>query len=71
MEDGAILLWDATEVMEARGEQMNGCKFASQIHGSESHACPVNALNFNPHKQNLLASAGSRVFIQDLSSGMD
>ena len=34
MEDGAILLWNASEVMQGRGENMKACIFAAEIHGT-------------------------------------
>jgi hypothetical protein len=36
-----------------------GCVSAAQIHNKD----PVNTIEFNPHKKNLLASGGAEVLI--------
>lgn len=43
-----------------------GCVSAMDIH----HGVAVNAIEFNPHKKNLLASGGAEVLIQDISQNM-
>ncbi len=43
-----------------------GCVSAQNIHNQ----VPVNTIEFNPHKKNLLASGGAEVLIQDISSSL-
>jgi len=43
-----------------------GCISAAQIH----QGVPVQSLEFNPNMKNLLASGGSEVLIQDISSNI-
>ena len=65
MGDGAITLWDAHKVLDATSGNNNelkmgrGCVSAANIH----NGVPVNTIEFNPHKKNLLASGGAEVLI--------
>lgn len=64
MSDGAITLWDPTKILDGDVSMDNlragkGCVSATQIHGGT----PVGAIEFNPHKKNLLASGGAEVLI--------
>ena len=69
MADGAITIWDAHKVLENIGGNNNagestlkmgkGCVSAQNIHNS----VPVNTIEFNPHKKNLIASGGAEVLI--------
>ena len=69
MGDGAITLWDVRKILDNSaagnnaGEQPlklgRGCVSAANIH----NGVPVNTIEFNPHKKNLLASGGSEVLI--------
>jgi hypothetical protein len=43
-----------------------GCISAAQIHNNT----PVQTLEFNPNKKNLLASGGSEVLIQDIAASI-
>ena len=43
-----------------------GCISAAQIH----QGVPVNSLEFNPNKKNLLGSGGAEVLIQDISQSL-
>lgn len=69
MGDGAITLWDARKVLDGSSGNNNelkmgrGCVSAANIH----NGVPVNSIEFNPHKKNLLASGGAEVLIQDIS----
>ena len=68
MGDGAITLWDAKKILEGQGSNENlklgkGCVSAANIH----NGVPVNSIEFNPHKKNLLASGGAEVLIQDIT----
>jgi len=71
MADGAITLWDARKIIESGANPGDlklgrGCFTAANIH----NGVPVTAIEFNPHKKNLLASGGAEVLIQDLQSNM-
>jgi protein transport protein SEC31 len=78
MQDGFITLWNPSQVIEsysnlvASGGDISqqrpaaGCVSAQSVHSN----VPVRALEFNPNKKNLLASGGSEVFIQDISSNI-
>lgn len=64
MDDGAITLWDPKKILDGQSTMDNlkmgkGCVSATKIH----NGVPVNAIEFNPHKKNLLASGGSEVLI--------
>ena len=63
MGDGAITLWDARKIIESgNAEQLKmgkGCVSAANIHSGVL----VGAIEFNPHRKNLLASGGSEVLI--------
>jgi hypothetical protein len=71
MGDGAITLWDARKILEGSIQGGNnsvdpstlklgkGCVSAANIH----NGVPVNSIEFNPHKKNLLASGGAEVLI--------
>ena len=72
MNDGAITLWDVRKILdnpqgkdpaEIALKMGKGCISAANIH----NGVPVNSIEFNPHKKNLLASGGSEVLIQDIS----
>ena len=68
MADGAITLWDPTKIIDGPPSMENlrpgkGCVSATQIHGGVA----FGAIEFNPHKKNLLASGGAEVLIQDIS----
>jgi len=62
MEDGAITLWN-TKLLLEQGDPSKlmgkGCISAAQIH----KGVPVQSLEFNPNRKNLLASGGSEVLI--------
>lgn len=68
MGDGVITLWDARTILAdgktsaAELKMGKGCVSASNIHGGVA----VTAVEFNPHKKNLLASGGAEVLIQDI-----
>jgi protein transport protein SEC31 len=71
MADGAITLWDPKKIMDGQISMDNlklgkGCVSATKIH----KGVPVGSIEFNPHKKNLLASGGSEVLIQDISSNL-
>lgn len=71
MTDGAITLWDPKKILDGESTMDNlkmgkGCVSATKIHS----VVPVNCIEFNPHKKNLLASGGSEVLIQDISVNM-
>ena len=71
MVDGAITLWDPVKIMDGPTSMDNlragkGCVSATQIHGGVE----VGAIEFNPHKKNLLASGGAEVLIQDISANI-
>ena len=71
MVDGAITLWDPVKIMDGPTSMENlragkGCVSATQIHGGVE----VGAIEFNPHKKNLLASGGAEVLIQDISANI-
>ena len=69
MEDGAITLWNVQKMLTRSDSPQNmgkGCVSAAQIH----QGLPVQSLEFNPNKKNLLASGGSEVLIQDISSNL-
>ena len=71
MGDGAITLWDVKKILAKGDQAFNpvdpsqaikmglGCVSAVNIHSN----VPVTAIEFNPHKKNLLASGGAEVFI--------
>jgi WD40 repeat protein len=65
MIDGAVTIWDAKKILEDKDslKMGRGCVSAQNIHNGLS----VNAIEFNPHKKNLLASGGAEVLIQDIS----
>jgi protein transport protein SEC31 len=67
MGDGVVTLWDAKKIVG--NEDMSkpkGLVSAVNIH----NGVPVNTVEFNPHKKNLLASGGSEVLIQDISQNI-
>lgn len=65
MEDGVITLWSVAKVLQSAEEKMGrGCVGVDDT----DKGCPVKSLEFNPHKQNLLASGSSEVFIRDITS---
>lgn len=78
MGDGAITLWDAKKIIgDGSGtiapidpshpaKMGKGCVSAVNIH----NGVPVNTIEFNPHKKNLLASGGAEVLIQDISQNI-
>lgn len=70
MVDGAITLWDVKKILESQQDgQMKigrGCVSAAEVHAGVS----VNAIEFNPHKKNLIASGGSEVLIQDIAQNI-
>jgi hypothetical protein len=70
MSDGAITLWDTRKILDGSISSENpvdmsslklgkGCVSAANIH----NGVPVNSIEFNPHKKNLLASGGAEVLI--------
>jgi WD40 repeat protein len=63
MSDGAITLWDVKKIMEGQldgnPKMGKGCVSATEVHQN----VPVNAIEFNPNKKNLIASGGSEVLI--------
>lgn len=62
MADGVITLWDAKKIIEDGGEVnlQKVCLSANPVH---TNGVPVNTIEFNPHKNFLLASGGSEVLI--------
>ena len=69
MQDGAITLWNVKKLLTQNDSQQlmgKGCISAAQIH----QGVPVNSLEFNPNKKNLLGSGGAEVLIQDISQSL-
>lgn len=70
MVDGAITIWDVKKILESQQDGNmkvgRGCVSAAEVHQGVS----VNAIEFNPHKKNLIASGGQEVLIQDIAQNI-
>lgn len=64
MADGVITLWDVKKIVEEDSQSdiplSKVCLSANPVH---ANGVAVSAIEFNPHKNTLLASGGSEVLI--------
>ncbi|KAJ4325029.1 protein transport protein S31 [Neodidymelliopsis sp. IMI 364377] len=60
LDSGALVLWDAEKLRTGAGD--------AQIEQIDKHTGPIQALQFNPYRSNILASAGAKgeLYIHDL-----
>ncbi|KAF1835765.1 WD40 repeat-like protein [Decorospora gaudefroyi] len=61
LDSGALVLWDAEKLQNGEGED-------AEIDQLDKHTGPIQAIQFNPFRPNILASAGAKgeLFIHDL-----
>lgn len=72
MDDGSIMLWDI-DTMYKEGDTITDNSESSSIISNQlvHEGSSVNAIQFNPSIQNLLASGGSEVLIQDIQHNIE
>ena len=72
MDDGSIMLWDIDTLYKDGDAGLDHSNSHSLISNQLVHegSC-VNAIQFNPSIQNLLASGGSEVLIQDIQHNIE
>ncbi|KAJ4335473.1 protein transport protein S31 [Didymella glomerata] len=60
LDSGALVLWDAEKLRTGAGD--------AQIEQIDKHTGPIQALQFNPYRPNILASAGAKgeLYVHDL-----
>ncbi|KAH9875121.1 protein transport protein S31 [Plenodomus biglobosus] len=60
LDSGALVLWDAEKLQAGAGD--------AQIDQIDKHTGPIQAIQFNPFRPNILASAGAKgeLFVHDL-----
>ncbi|KAF5853806.1 hypothetical protein GGP41_006610 [Bipolaris sorokiniana] len=61
LDSGVLILWDAEKLRAGEGEE-------AEIDQIEKHTGPIQAIQFNPFRPNILASAGAKgeLFIHDI-----
>jgi len=64
LQDGTVALWNPHAILQSRGQDKG------LIHSTRIHQSPVNCMEFNPFKANLMATCGadSKVKIIDISN---
>jgi len=72
MDDGSVMLWDIDTLYNEGNnitspEQSAACVSAQLVHEGSA----VNDVEFNPNLQNLIASGGSEVLIQDIQHSVE
>lgn len=71
MDDGTVMLWDVATIMNEGDTVANGTESASLVSAQLVHdGSSVNTIEFNPNIQNLVASGGSEVLIQDIQENI-
>ncbi|KAH8624446.1 Protein transport protein [Alternaria alternata] len=62
LDSGALVLWDAEKLQAGEGED-------AEIDQIDKHTGPIQAIQFNPFRSNILASAGAKgeLYVHDLA----
>jgi len=73
MHDGVVTLWDSKKILDGTFNMNSlkmgrGCVSANKI--DKEYSEPINSIEFNPHKKNLLAAGCKEVLIQDIASNI-
>lgn len=72
MEDGTVMIWDVATISHEGDTVANRTQSTALLSIQEVHeGSSINTIQFNPNIQNLIASGGAEVLIQDIQENVE